>query len=60
MVLEINLNDFVGSTRKDASGKMTGLGSQIIDLGPVQAKLIVTYPWNAKQFDTAGMKEAKF
>ena len=39
---------------------MTGLGSQIIDLGPVQAKLIVTYPWNAKQFDTTGMKEAKF
>lgn len=29
-------------------------------MGPVQAKLIVTYPWKATQFDTTGMTQAKF
>jgi len=58
---KMTLNDYqVCKTSKAQAGRLTNLGSQILEAEHGKAKHIVTYPWKAKQFDTEGMKPAKF
>lgn len=42
------------------AGRLTNMGTKILDQGPRQAKHIVTYPWKEKQFDQRVKKPAVF